>query len=197
MLASLQLFCAVVGTLMVIVFPKITQVIIDEVIPNNQPERLMPLVLIGLGAFFARDFLNSMRIMVNNVFEQKVIYDLRSDLYEKIQRLPLRWFDNRPTGDIMTRVSEDVQAMERVLIDGIEQGAVAILQILIVGIFMFTVSATLAATALIPLPFLVIGALWYTLTARDRYRENRKATSDMNSLLHDSRTANSSPPSRA
>ena len=185
MLASLQLLCAIVGTLMVVVFPKITQEIIDVVIPEKQGERLFGLVMIGLGAFFARDFLNSMRIMVNNVFEQKVIYDLRSDLYEKIQRLPLRWFDNRPTGDIMTRVSEDVQAMERVLIDGIEQGAVAILQILIVGIFMFSMNATLAATALIPMPFLIIGALWYTLTARDRYRENRKATSDMNSLLHD------------
>ena len=184
-LASTQLFCAVVGTLMVIVFPKITQVIIDEVIPLGQAERLFPLVMIGLGAFFARDFLNSMRIMVNNVFEQRVIFDLRSDLYEKIQRLPLRWFDNRPTGDIMTRVSEDVQAMERVLIDGIEQGAVAVLQILIVAFFMFSMNATLAVTALVPLPFLVVGALWYTLTARDRYRENRRATSDMNSLLHD------------
>ena len=185
MLATLQLLCAVVGTLMVVVFPKITQEIIDEVIPKNQSERLLPLVFVALGAFFARDFLNSMRILVNNVFEQKVIYDLRSDLYGKIQRLPLRWFDNRPTGDIMTRVSEDVQAMERVLIDGIEQGAVAILQILIVAIFMFTTNATLAAAALIPIPFLVIGALIYTMTARDRYRENRKATSDMNSLLHD------------
>lgn len=184
-LASLQLFCAVVGTLMVIVFPKITQVIIDEVIPLKQADRLFGLVMLGLGAFFARDFLNAMRILVNNVFEQKVIYDLRSDLYDKIQRLPLRWFDNRPTGDIMTRVSEDVQAMERVLIDGIEQGVIAILQIVIVGYFMFTMNLTLAATALIPIPFLVIGALWYTLTARDRYRENRRATSDMNSLLHD------------
>ena len=184
-LASAQLFCAVVGTLMVIVFPKITQVIIDDVIPEGQADRLFGLVLLGLGAFFARDFLNSMRILINNVFEQKVIYDLRSDLYDKIQRLPLRWFDNRPTGDIMTRVSEDVQAMERVLIDGIEQGAVAILQILVVGIVMFSMSATLAATALIPIPFLVIGAVWYTSTARDRYRENRRATSDMNSLLHD------------
>ena len=44
----------------------------------------------------------------------------RSTLYRKLQRLPLRWFDNRPTGDIMTRVAEDVTAMERVRIDGEE-----------------------------------------------------------------------------
>ena len=75
LLASTQMLCAVIGTLMVIVFPKVTQVIIDEVIPQGQIERLLPLVLISLGAFFARDFLNAMRILVNNVFEQKVIYD--------------------------------------------------------------------------------------------------------------------------
>ena len=59
---------------------------------------------------------------MNNIFEQRVIFDLRSDLYAHLQRLPLKWFDNRATGDVMTRVLEDVTAMERVLIDGIETG---------------------------------------------------------------------------
>ncbi len=75
---------------------------------------------------------NSLRIILNNTFEQKVIFDLRSDLYAHIQQIPLRWFDNRATGDIMTRVLEDVNAVERVLIDGIEQGIVSILQIVVV-----------------------------------------------------------------
>ncbi len=73
-----------------------------------------------------------------------MIFDLRSDLYERLQRLPLRWFDNRPTGDIMTTVSEDIPAVERVLIDGIEQGVVAVLQILVVGAFLFQTDAKLA-----------------------------------------------------
>ena len=76
--------------------------------------------------------LNALRIYINNVFEQKVIFDLRSDLYSHIQRLPLGWFDNRATGDLMTRILEDVNAVERVLIDGIEQGVIAVLQIIVV-----------------------------------------------------------------
>ena len=72
--------------------------------------------------------LNPRDNFINNIFEQKVIFDIRSDLYEKIQRLPLQWFDTRRTGDIMTRVVEDVTNMERVLIDGIEQGLIAALQ---------------------------------------------------------------------
>jgi len=43
--------------------------------------------------------------------------------------LPLRWFDNRATGDLMTRILEDVNSVERMLIDGIEQGVVAVLQV--------------------------------------------------------------------
>ena len=108
---------------------------------------------------------NALRIVVNNTFEQKVIFDLRSDLYSHIQLLPLRWFDNRATGDLMTRVIEDVNSVERVLIDGIEQGVVAILQVFIVVGMMFYLNAKLALLALVPFPLLIGGALAYTLTA--------------------------------
>ena len=79
--------------------------------------------------------------MLNNTFEQRVIFDLRRDLYSHIQTLPLRWFDNRPTGDLMTRILEDVNSVERVLIDGIEKGTVAILQIVVVVVGMFYLGA--------------------------------------------------------
>ena len=121
----------------------------------------------------------------NNTFEQKVIFDLRSDLYSHIQLLPLKWFDNRATGDLMTRVIEDVNSVERVLIDGIEQGVVAILQVIIVISVMFYLNAKLALLALTPFPLLIAGALTYTLTAHRRYRLQRRAASAMNALLHD------------
>lgn len=184
-LAFATLFCAVAGTLMVIVFPAITQQIVDKVIGQNRPDLLAPLVGIGLAAFLAQNGLNALRIIFNNHFEQRVIFDLRSELYAHIQRLPLTWFDNRSTGDIMTRLVEDVTSVERVLIDGIEQGSVAILQILIVSCVMVAYSPSLTAAVLLPIPFLGAGALAYTLTARSRYRIQRKAVSALNSLLHD------------
>ena len=184
-MAAAQLVCAILGTLMVIVFPRLTREIMDVVIPKGQMERLPGLIALGLGAYFLQDLLNSLRIQINNTFEQLVIFDLRSAIYEHLQRLPLRWFDNRPTGDIMTTVSEDIPSVERVLIDGIEQGLISILQIVIVGAFLFQTNATLAMIALAPVPFLVIGALAYTLTSKNRARRVRKASSAMNSLLHD------------
>ena len=184
-MAAATMFCAITGTLMVAVFPAVTQQVIDVVLRQNHPEKLLPLILTGLAAFFAQDLLNCLRILLNNHFEQRVIFDLRSDLYARIQMLPLPWFDNRSTGDIMTRLVEDVTNVERVLIDGIEQGTVAVLQIGIVLALMAHYSRDLMLASLTPVPFLAAGALIYTLTARNRYRAQRKATSALNSLLHD------------
>src|SRR6516162_2908732 len=184
-LAAGTLACAVMGTLMVIVFPSVTKWIIDDVVRANRPDKLLPLILLATVAFVVQHLFNSLRIILNNTFEQKVIFDLRSDLYSHIQLLPLRWFDNRATGDLMTRVIEDVNSVERVLIDGIEQGIVAILQVVIVLGVMFYFNAKLALLALIPFPLLVAGALTYTLTAHRRYRLQRRAASAMNALLHD------------
>jgi ABC-type multidrug transport system fused ATPase/permease subunit len=184
-MAAGTLTCAIFSTVMVIVFPSVTKWIIDDVVRANRPDKLLPLIAVATVAFLVQHVFNSLRIILNNTFEQKVIFDLRSDLYFHIQLLPLRWFDNRATGDLMTRVIEDVNSVERVLIDGIEQGVVAVLQIIIVLAVMFYWNAKLALLALVPFPLLVGGALAYTLTAHRRYRLQRRAASNINALLHD------------
>ena len=184
-LATGMMTCAIVGTAMVLVPPYVTKQVVDQVVLEHHPEDLMYWAGLAALAFLLQQILNSLRILLNNTFEQKVIFDLRSDLYSHIQLLPLRWFDNRATGDLMTRVLEDVNSVERVLIDGIEQGSVAVLQIVLVLSVMFYRSWELTLMALLPVPFLAGGALWYTLTAHRRYRLQRRAASAMNSLLHD------------
>ena len=176
---------AVLGTLMIIVFPSVTQRVIDDAIRGKKPELILPLLFFAVAAFLVQSISNGLRIVLNNTFEQKVIFDFRSDLYDHIQRLPLIWFDHRATGDIMTRVLEDVNAVERVLIDGVEQGTVAILQALIVAVLLFWRAPWLAALTMLPIPFLMSGALIYTLTAKSRYKAQRQAASEMNSVLHD------------
>jgi ABC-type multidrug transport system fused ATPase/permease subunit len=184
-MAAGTMTCAVLSTLMVIVFPATTKLIIDDVVRAHRPDKLIPLICLALLAFLLQHTFDSLRIILSNAFEQKAIFDLRSDLYSHIQVLPLRWFDNRATGDVMTRVIEDVNSVERVLIDGIEHGIIATLQALIVTSVMFYLNVKLALLALLPLPLLIAGVLAYTLTAHRRYRSQRRASSDMNALLHD------------
>lgn len=103
-MAAGTLTCAILSTLMVIVFPAATKWIINDVVRASRPDKLLPLIALAAGAFLLQHGFNALRIVLNNTFEQKVIFDLRSDLYSHIQLLPLRWFDNRATGDLMTRV---------------------------------------------------------------------------------------------
>jgi ATP-binding cassette, subfamily B, bacterial len=177
--------CAVVSLGFAFVYPKLTSYIIDEVITNQRIDEL-PWVVGGLiGAFLMRELFNSLRIIINNHFEQNVIFDMRQQVYGRLQNLPVNYFDQRASGDLMTRVIEDVNNVERVLIDGTEQGTVAILSVFGVLVFLFSMNPVLAWVALIPMPILIGGALAYTLTAHQRYRRQRVAASAMNALLMD------------
>jgi len=180
-----QLFCAVLSVACAAVFPKVLAYTIDSVIPERNFSVFYPLVGVTLLGFFLKDGLNSLRIVINNHFEQRVIFDIRSDLYKRIQELPVRWFDSRRTGDVMTRVTEDVTAMERILIDGVEQGIMALFQVIIFGVLIYVADWQVGLWATIPVPFLMIGAWFYTRNARDRYKGPREASSNMNALLHD------------
>lgn len=185
MMFGAQLLCAVASVSCVIIFPLVLEHAKDVVIPKKDYEAFGPLVLLALLGFFLKDGLNACRILINNHFEQRVIFDIRSDLYKRIQNLPVKWFDTRRTGDVMTRVTEDVTAMERVLIDGVEQGLMATAQILIVGAVIYYKDFSVGLWATLPVPFLMFGAWVYTRNARDRYKGPREASSNMNALLHD------------
>ncbi|MEN9678772.1 MAG: hypothetical protein RIS76_4668 [Verrucomicrobiota bacterium] len=177
--------CALGSLAAGLTYPQIIQWLIDDVIVARRPD-LLPWAALALGgAFLARDGLNSVRIRLNNTFEQNVIFDLRRDLYGRLQSLPVAWFDQRASGDLMTRVLEDVNAVERLLIDGAEQGTVAVLSIVCVTVILFSSNPSLAAVSLTPLPLLAGGALWYSLTAHRRYRAQRQAGAAMGALLQD------------
>ena len=202
--------CAILSLLFAFTYPALTQFVIDEVIDPQSASALTPPawlsgfmgwpeilegadkrlalapVMIGLLlAFLLRDGFNALRILVNNHFEQNVIFDMRSDVYNRLQSLPVGYFDQRSSGDLMTQVIEDVNSVERLLIDGAEQGSVAILSVIGVSVILFLTNPMLAAVAMVPIPILIGGAMWYTLTAHKRYRRQRRAASAMNALLMD------------
>jgi len=185
LLAAGTIGCALFSMAFALAYPKLAQFVIDEVIRGKRVELLAPMMAALLGAFVLRDLFNALRIRINNRLEQNVIYDMRRDVYARLQRLPVGYFDQRASGDLMTRIIEDVNSVERVLIDGTEQGSVALLSIVGVTIILFATDPRLAAVSMIPLPLLAAGAMCYTLTAHRRYRAQRQAASAMNALLMD------------
>ncbi len=185
LLASGTILCALLGQLAAFAYPKLTRFVMDDVIATGRRDLLGKAIIGLLAAFALRDAFNSLRIRLNNRFEQNVIFDIRCQVYRRLQQLAPGWFDHRATGDLMTRVIEDVGAMERLLIDGTEQGVVAVLGVVGVATLLFFNDPFLAAVALIPVPLLVAGGVWYTRTAASRYRARSQASSAMNALLMD------------
>jgi ATP-binding cassette subfamily B protein/subfamily B ATP-binding cassette protein MsbA len=187
-MAAVQFLLAVCGTLLILVFPGVVQWFIDDIIPNKRLDLVWRAAVLAIGAFFLREVLFYVRTRVNSEFEQRMIFDLRGQLHHKIARLPVSWFDHQSTGDVMTRMADDVPATQRVILEGIEQGMTAILQILIVAALMFIANWKLALIIMIPVPFIAAGGWIYARRVSPREKLAREAASGLNSLLHDTIT---------
>ena len=183
--ATLAFLLAVGGTVLVLVMPAMTQVFINDIIPNKRWEAIWPTALLAVGAIALRQLIFTARMLSNNVFEQVVVHDLRRELYDKIQRLPMRWFDNQPTGDIMTRVASDVPAIEKVIVDTIDQALSGVLQFAIVLGWMLYQHVGLTLVTLAPMPLVVLATWIYSRRNEARYRAASEASSSLNSMLHD------------
>ena len=119
-MAAAQLGLAVAGTLLILVFPGVVRWFMDDLIPAKNMDGIWQAGLLALGAFALREALFYARTRLNCAFEQAMITDLRGQLHRKMAHLPLRWFDHQTTGDVMTRLADDVPATQRVILEGIE-----------------------------------------------------------------------------
>ncbi|MFN7561454.1 MAG: ABC transporter ATP-binding protein [Prosthecobacter sp.] len=187
-MAAGQLGLAVAGTLLILVFPGVVRWFMDDLIPAKNMDGIWQAGLLALGAFTVREALFYARTRLNCAFEQAMITDLRGQLHRKMAHLPLRWFDHQTTGDVMTRLADDVPATQRVILEGIEQGATAVLQIILTAIVMLVVDTRLALIVLAPTPLIAAGGWIYSRWVSPRSTAAREATSRLNDTLHDTIT---------
>lgn len=187
-IAAWQFALAVAGTSLIFVFPGVVRWFMDEIIPQKRGDLIWRAGGLALLAFALREVLFYFRTRVNCTFEQRMITDLRGRLHRKICLLPLRWFDHQSTGDILTKLADDVPATQRVILEGIEQGSTAVLQIIITAIVMLVADAQLALLVLAPTPLIAAGGWIYSRWVSPRATAAREATSTLNATLHDTIT---------
>ena len=165
--------------------PSAIQQVLDQIFTeglDNQKFLLNGILFIG-GLFLAKEIFNCLRIRVNNKLEQKVILRIRKALHDKLLNLPINFYDKRKSGDIASRVVEDVQNVERAILDGTEQGVIAVLTLIGVTIMMFVQEPRLAALVFFPLPILLLMAFRYSKISKKNWKEVREASGNLNSLL--------------
>lgn len=183
--ALISLLMAVACTVLVLVLPTVTQVLVDEVMKKHRQDLLFQTAALGVSAIFLRQLLFTLRTYGNNALEQRLIHDLRRKLYDKLQRLPIKWFDSNSSGEIMSRVASDVPSTDRVIVETIDQAIPAVLQFLIMAGWMFYNSWELALVTLAPLPVIGLITTIYSRVAEPRWRESSEASAALNALLHD------------
>ncbi len=182
-LFALTLSLAVGSTLCLIAIPWIISFVIDDVIPRQEPAALMWGVLVVVLCYLGRDVFNFARIRINNTLEQKVLLDLRHDVHNKLLDLPISYYDNRPSGEIASRVIEDVQNVERAILDGTEQGLIAVLTIFGVATILLFRQPGLALLVMIPLPVLILFGYNHARMTRRNWKLVRESAGSLNSLL--------------
>ncbi len=183
--SSLSLLMAVLCTSLVLVLPGITMRFIDEIIAKNRPDLILSTAALGIGAIFVRQLLFTLRTYLNNSLELKLTHLMRVELYDKLQRLPVKWFDSNSSGEIMSRVADDVPTMDRVIIDGVDQAVASVLQLVIIIGYMLYHSWQLTLVTLIPLPFIAIITTWWARRSEPLWRASSEASSALNAILHD------------
>lgn len=176
---------AILTTLLDLVPPWLIKLIVDRLVEEQSGDMIYGVVLALVLSYFGRNFSNYKRIRLNNELEQKVVFDLRSHVYRSLQKMSLKYYENRATGEIMSRVNDDVTYVERIFIDGIEQLVTAILTLIGITIIMFFLHWKLALASLLPLPLLILGAWKYTFKAHDLYHMVRERAAKMNGILQD------------
>jgi len=173
------------ATTMELVPPWVIKVIIDDVIQAKQSS-LLPWALAGLvAAYMLKNVFASLRIRLNNSLEQTVVHELRSDVFAALQRLSINYFESRSTGEIMSRVTNDTEHVERIFIDGLEGALTAALTLTGITIMLFALNWRLAALSLLPIPILMLSASRFTRTVHGYYHEIRKGSGEINGYLQD------------
>ena len=185
MLAVVTFLCAGLATALELVPPYLVKIIIDDVIQSKRPEMLPGVLGALLGSYVLRNVMSSMRVRFNNLLEQKAVHALRMQVFGALQRLSLSYFENRSTGEIMTRVTSDTELVERIFVDGLEGLLTASLTLVGITIMMFFLNWKLALLSLLPIPILIVCAAWFTRRVHGYYAEMRKSVADLNAYLQD------------
>lgn len=183
-----SLFCLTIGlaagmTLMEIAVPYTIKVILDDIKTTGALDSLIFGVALIAVLYIASEVFNSLRIRLNNTLEQQVLLEMRRDLHTKLLRLPVSFYDQRKSGEISSRVIEDVSAVERALLDGTEQGTSALLRIVGITGVLFWMQPALASCVFLPVPILLICGRFYAKRSRTVWKGVRESSAELNSLL--------------
>jgi ATP-binding cassette subfamily B protein len=165
--------------------PLLTRRVIDVAIPAGDAALLRSSVLLLVGALLLQVSATYVETLLTGILGQKVMHDLRRQLFAHLQRLPIPFFDRNPVGRVVTRVTSDVESLNELFASGVVAGLGDLFTLVAITVLMVIVDWRLALAAYLVVP----GILWvsrvFRIRVRESYREIRTRLARINAFLQE------------
>jgi subfamily B ATP-binding cassette protein MsbA len=165
--------------------PLFQKEIVDEVVGTRDLSRLGLLIGLLVGVYALTQLIRVADNYVRHSLGERFILDMRVRLYAYLQRLSLSFFERTSTGELMSRVTNDVNALEQFVTHGTALTAVDLLRLVGAIAVLFVLNWQLALLVIIPMPLLVVGLRAFNTRVRPVYRRVRHRLGDINAQLQD------------
>ena len=176
------------ASLLGVVGPYLTKIALDEAIPQGDGGQLAFLAIIFLVATVLIFFFQYAQALVTTWLGQRVMYDLRTQVFRKLQRLDLAFYDRNPVGRLMTRITSDVETLNELFSSGVVTvfGDLFILFFIVAAMLQMDVELALVTFSVLPL--VAYAAFLFRSRIRGAYRDIRVRLARLNAFLQESFT---------
>ena len=171
--------------LLQIVGPLLTQRVIDVALPRHDYHIVWQAAGILAVALLASFGANYGETILTSLLGQRVMRDLRRDIFSHLQRLPVTFFDRNPVGRLITRVTSDVEALNELFTAGVVAGLGDLFTLLAIGVMMLVVDWRLALASFAVLPFIWLASNLFQKAVRTAYRDIRTRLARINAFLQE------------
>jgi ABC-type multidrug transport system fused ATPase/permease subunit len=165
--------------------PLFQREIVDHVIGNRDLSRLSLLVAGMIGVYALSGLTEFGDQFIRHALGERFLFDLRVRIYDYLQRLSLSFFECTSTGELMSRVTNDVNALEQFITHGVVLTTVDLLRLVGVSVVLIALDWRLALVVLIPVPIIGFGLRRFNQQVRPIYRRVRDRLGDINTRLQD------------
>ena len=168
-----------------LVGPWLTKIALDRAVPTADTELLGTLAAIYIASLAAAAALEYARTLLTTWIGQHVMLDLRGQVFSRLQRLELAFFDRNPVGRLMTRVTSDVEVLNEMFTSGVVTIFGDIFTIGAIVTAMLLLDWRLALVSFAVLPFVFVAAILFRRKVRDAYRDIRTRLARINAFLQE------------
>lgn len=165
--------------------PVITQYAIDRAIPDKNIPQLVLMAALLLLTIVVNITFATVRSRIMTKVGQDIIFDIRTDLFEHLQRLSFEYYDSRPHGKILVRIINYVNSVSDTLSNGIITFILEIFNLIFIAVFMFMMHWKMALVILAGVPFLAAFILLIKTRQRKAWQRVNNKSSNLNAYLHE------------